>query len=176
MSSALKNKHLWRLAFLSIITLVMVASLLTRQFASANELPGSAHCLSAGTLVSTENGPRAIETLVAGDLVWTEDEAQRQVELQAVTELSQQISSTLQLSFSNNESVQTTAGHQFYVEGDGFKAADQLAVGDALVTKSGPSLTITAIGAQSPQQTVYGLSLAQFGTYFVGGSELWVRN
>jgi len=83
---------------------------------------------------------------------------------------------TFVLSFSNGETIETTAEHPFYVDGKGFVPAGELGIGTSIVTRAGPSLRLHAADSHRRQSTVYNLEVEDFHTYFVGKAKLWVHN
>jgi hypothetical protein len=134
-------------------------------------------CFVAGTLVYTERGLQAIEDLKVGDKVWAKNESSGAVELKPITHtFKRRAPSTLALTFSNGERIETTDEHPFYREGDGFIPAGLLAIGNSIVTRAGPSLQITDVEKKSTPATVYNFTVAEFHTYFIGDSKLWVHN
>ncbi len=82
---------------------------------------------------------------------------------------------TVVLSFSDGSSVTCTANHPFYVDGEGFTPAGQLAIGSQIVCRAGPDVRLVARRA-GPDAVVYNLTVAGTHTYFVGSDGLWVHN
>ena len=132
-------------------------------------------CFVKGTLVDTQNGHRAIEMIKKGDLIWSRDEATGATELKRVTQTFERQSATLALTFSNGERIETTAGHPFYIENSGFRAASEIGIGTSIVTRAGPSVQVVST-QRGKLQTVYNIEVEEFHTYFVGHSTLWVHN
>ena len=127
--------------------------------------------------MDTADGKRAIESLRVGDWVWSKNESSGAVELKPITQTFERMApSTLAITFSNGEIIETTAEHPLYREGDGFTPAGLLAIGNSIATRVGPSLEITGIEKKSTPATVYNFSVEEFHTYFVGSSALWVHN
>ena len=99
-------------------------------------------CFVKGTPVSTQNGSRATETLIANPrssvsnhrpqrtgasnasrirykakrLVWSRDEASGKVQLKRVAQTFERYAATLALTFSNGETVGTILEHPFYAK------------------------------------------------------------
>ena len=76
--------------------------------------------------------------------------------------------------------ITTTPGHPFYVAGTGFVLAGNLAVGNAIVTRTGPPVYLVQIDRvhSGNPVAVYNLTVQDDHTYFVGtanGGE-WVHN
>ncbi len=82
---------------------------------------------------------------------------------------------TVVLSFSDGSSVTCTANHPFYVDGEGFTPAGQLAIGSQIVCRAGPDVRLVA-RRTGPDAVVYNLTVAGTHTYFVGSDGLWVHN
>ncbi len=84
---------------------------------------------------------------------------------------------TLALHLAGGETIQTTPGHPFFVEGKGFVLAGHLAVGNAIVTRAGPAVRIVGV-EQRTEATVYNFEVEGTHTYFVGTTNggLWVHN
>jgi Flp pilus assembly pilin Flp len=136
-------------------------------------------CFGAGTLVSTEAGDRPIESLKVGDLVWSRDEHTGRVELRPiertfVTHQQSVIDLEVQSSFAASEHLSVTPSHRFWAGGRGWVAAAELAA-DPLWSPGG-ALTATPLSTQPALITVYNLEVAEFHTYFVGRSHVWVHN
>ena len=67
-----------------------------------------------GTLVCTERGLRVIESLKAGDLVWAKNESTGEIALKRIANTFERVApSTLALTFSNGEVIETTVEHPF---------------------------------------------------------------
>ncbi len=137
-------------------------------------IPGGA-CFVKGTLVSTQDGLRAIETLRAKDLVWSRDAATGTTQLKPIAQTFEKYATTLALTFSNGETVETTREHPFYVESQGFVKAGELGIGTSIVTRAGPSVQLVSV-ASGDAQTVYNFEVEDYHTYFVGLGEVWVHN
>ena len=120
-------------------------------------------CFVKGTLVSVENGQRAIETLQKGDLVWSRDESSGATQLKPIAQTFERYAATLALKFSNGETVETTSEHPFYVVGRGFVKAGELGIGSSIVTRAGPSVALKAATA-GKAQTVYNFEVADYHT------------
>ena len=76
--------------------------------------------------------------------------------------------------------ITTTTEHPFYVKGRGFVRAGSLGIGTQIVTRAGPSATVTAtrIMTRAAGYTVYNLTVDGDHTYFVGklAGGVWVHN
>jgi len=119
----------------------------------------------------------AAPSQLSKSLVLSKNESTGEVAAKRVTHtFVRQAPGTLALTFSNGERIETTAEHPFYVESEGFVPAGLLALGNSIVTRAGPSLQVAGIEKKQSAQTVYNFSVADFHTYFVGQSALWVHN
>ena len=133
-------------------------------------------CFVAGTLVDTQHGKRAIESLKAGDLVWAKDESTGEIALKPIVQTFERVApSTLALTFSNGETIETTREHPFYVLDRGFVQAGELGIGTSIVTRAGPTVSLVSAVA-GKAQTVYNFEVEDYHTYFVGQGEVWVHN
>ena len=132
-------------------------------------------CFVEGTLVSTKNGLRPIETLKAKDLVWSRDESSGETQLKPIAQTFERYSATLSLTFDNGETIETTSEHPFYVVGRGFVKAGELGIGTSIVTRAGPPVQFVS-AKPGKAQTVYNFEVKDFHSYFVSESALWVHN
>lgn len=136
-------------------------------------------CFAAGTLVSTEDGDRPIETLEVGERVWSRDEQTGRVELRPIVQtIVTHGQAVIDLEVggprSESEHLSVTPSHPFWAEGKGWVAAAELSA-DALWSPSG-ALVATPLATNPGLTTVYNLEVAEFHTYFVGRSHAWVHN
>ena len=123
-------------------------------------------CFAAGTWVLTPQGPRAIETLRAGDSILAADELGRDGSPATILSMHRSSASrTLRLVVSG-EAIVTTAGHPFWKPGTGWTRAGDLAPGDSVVAGNGPA-RVEAIEA-CEGQTVWNLRLSGASCFRVG--------
>ncbi len=86
---------------------------------------------------------------------------------------------TLALQLPGGERIETTAEHPFYVEGAGWRAAQELGIGTSIVTRAGPALAITQranLTHTARRVAVYNFTVEDYHTYFVGHSGVLVHN
>ena len=144
-------------------------------------------CFVAGTLVQMADGTtRPIEQIQTGELVWSRNPGTGAVEQRRVVRTSvRHVLSLLDLAFADTKSgtqehIVTTSEHPFYVEGRGFLRAGSLGIGTQIVTRAGPSVSITSTEARNDRDgyTVYNLTVEGDHTYFVGtiAGGMWVHN
>ncbi len=141
-------------------------------------------CFAPGTLVSTEEGDRPIETIQVGDRVWTRmEDGSGEAFLAPVTATHIRDDRPIlrltveQVALPGEETAQTrtedllvTPGHPFYVSGRGFVSVEELQVGDELVSLAKQTrLRMRALRLESPKGTTYNLTVEMGHTFFVGG-------
>ena len=143
-----------------------------------------AACFTAGTLVLTENGQKAIEDIQAGDKVYATDpetgESGYKEVLQTFekeTEVVVHVTYEKDGEGSNAETttVNTTLNHRFWTE-DGWKSAGTLEVGDKLTLADGNTATVTNVAYEDTHATVYNFEVEDFHTYYVGTESVLVHN
>ena len=135
-------------------------------------------CFVAGTpILMGDNTLKAIEQIKVGDLVVSRENKTNVTTTKRVTDtIKRQAPATLVLTFANNEKIETTEEHPFYVEGKGFVKAGELGIGTSIVTRSGPSLRVLDVEKKTTPTFVYNFTVEDFHTYFVGKNKLWVHN
>ena len=140
--------------------------------------PSNNNCFVAGTPVLMADGTtKPIEQVKAGDYVLSRDIATDKTEAKSVKRTFQNHTlATLVLTFSDGTHVETTPGHPFYVDGQGFMLAGELGIGTSIVTRAGPSVQLTSIERHNLPATIYNFEVEDTHTYFVGEVGLWVHN
>ncbi|NOK18595.1 TreTu family toxin [Corallococcus carmarthensis] len=138
-------------------------------------------CFVAGTVVLTLEGPRPIESVAVGDQVWAWDEETQVPGWHPVTRTFIKphravLRVEVVASDGTVETLGTTAEHPFWVQGQGWTKAQDLEVGDALVTAGGVGVRVQALAQSAQSETVYNLEVEQAHTYFVGTLGTWVHN
>ncbi|MEJ2044513.1 MAG: polymorphic toxin-type HINT domain-containing protein [Reinekea sp.] len=143
---------------------------------------GSKACsFAAGTMVSTPNGLEAIESLKPGDQILSQDENSGELTYKTISDAYSHVHEngmtlTIASSTGKQEVITTTAEHPFYVKGKGFVPAGELTVADTLQSASGDPITILDIDNTPLNLTAYNYAVADYHTYFVGESGVWVHN
>jgi len=142
---------------------------------------GTKCCFVAGTLVDTETGFRAIETIEIGDKVWAWDEVTGKTALKPVTDLIQRHERVIwevRLTGASGETAnfETTDDHPWWIAGQGWKKTEELAVGMAVVTRDGKGMIVSSVVESDRTDATYNLTVADFETYFVGEDSILVHN
>lgn len=142
-------------------------------------------CFVAGTLVETEHGLRAIETIEVGDLVLSRDEATGVTVLKPVTELIRRHNRivwklTLATAGDDGNAVtavfETTDDHPWRTTASTWAKTMNLKPGMQILRARGsPAIVVSAENSGNPQPT-FNLEVADFHSYFVGDQRIWVHN
>ncbi len=134
----------------------------------------SMECFAAGTPVATLTGPVAIEKLQIGDRVLAQDADTGELAYKLVLGATIRPPVETVLVTTTRGTIQATRGHPFWIVGRGWLMAKELHVGDRLHCLPGGA-TVTAIEAREAAP-VYNLSVADYGTYFVGDAQALVHD
>lgn len=129
-------------------------------------------CLAAGTLIQTNRGPMAIESLRIGDSVWAKNLETGEVRLQpvlrtTVREPSHLVRITLTDDRNRETVVRASGGHPFFVSGKGWVRARELTAGTALHGLEGVCWVKSSEVEEEMSET-YNLVVHEFHSYFVG--------
>ena len=139
---------------------------------------GTIGCFTAGTKIHTKDGFKAIETIQAGDYVWSENPETHEKTLKKVKKIFvREKDSVVRLSI-NGEAIETTNEHPFYVEGHGWTNAYDLKVGDKVRLEDGTTGTVEKakhVALDTPV-TVYNFEVEDFHTYYVSEQKVLVHN
>jgi hypothetical protein len=130
-------------------------------------------CFAAGTLVWTQAGPQAIETIVAGDMVLSQNPDTGELGFRAVQETTVRPPGRMARVNLGDETIATTLGHRFWVLGKGWEMAKHLDE-TWLHSLDGPK-GVSVIEPMAPEPA-YNLVVDDFHTYFVGDSRLLVHD
>ena len=135
----------------------------------------------AGTLVVTAEGFKPIEAIAAGDWVLARDPETGKLEPKRVTFAYSSIHEdvlilTVRQGDGDEELIVTTSEHPFHVQDRAWVPAGELTLDDILVTLSGETLSLRAIEFLAGARTAYNFEVADFHTYGVGDSQVWVHN
>jgi hypothetical protein len=136
-------------------------------------------CFAAGTPILTAEGARAIETIKVGDRVLARNEFNPEgpVLAKGVEEVFVRLAPLLHVHV-NGQVIRTTGEHPFYAHSKGWIAANQLSVGDWLLTLDGRWIRVDDLLNTGDFATVYNMRVAEYHTYFVGtdGAAVWAHN
>lgn len=141
-----------------------------------------AQCFVAGTLVLTESGPRAIETIPVGARVWSRDQDGDREDWKTVVQTYARTSRSLvELTVANDagdeEIFRLTPNHLVDTRPRGWVEVGTLdPERDTLVDDSDAALRVRAIAAVAEEVPVFNLEVEDFHTYFVGDARVWVHN
>lgn len=121
-------------------------------------------CIAVGTFVETPRGPVPIESLQPGDQVVSLDLNSKRHLLSTVRHaVRSRARSTIQI----GDSLRTTAEHPIWANGN-WKRADEVEVGDTIMTESGAS-KIGSISRLTEAIDVIDLDVGEPHNYFAGG-------
>jgi hypothetical protein len=143
--------------------------------------PTANGCFARGTPVATAEGPRAIETVLEGDMLWSRDEATGAIDLRPVLKRyatpHQRVMDLGIAALDGGEMLRPTPGHPFWVTGQGWVSAENLSIHGELWSPSGAPLHLALPNAPTfTYETVYNFEVAEYHTYFVGRHGVWVHN
>ncbi|MCI0357633.1 MAG: HINT domain-containing protein [Planctomycetaceae bacterium] len=127
-------------------------------------------CLAAGTPVWTAKGPLAIEQVRVGDLVLSQHAETGELAYKPVLRTTVRPSGKLVKIEAAREDFQTSGGHLFWVAGQGWTKARNLASGQILHTAEGPAYVKSV--ETGTEAATYNLVVADFNTYFVGDAKV----
>jgi hypothetical protein len=138
-------------------------------------------CFAAGTQVVTSTGRRPIETIRAGDLVLARHESDPQrTDFCRVTETYCNATDRFIEVEIAGQVIRSTPGHVWWCEEKGWIFAQELELGDHVVTDGGAAVSVASLRVVDDLSFGYNLAVEEFGTYFVAASHnspaLWVHN
>ncbi|MBQ7262124.1 MAG: hypothetical protein IJR14_00240, partial [Synergistaceae bacterium] len=134
-----------------------------------------APCFDGDTIVATEAGAKRIDEIQAGDRVWAYDVETGELALKDVLEVFvREHDELLHIETERGVIIDATTNHPFWVEGKGWTAAGDLAIGDAFHALSDGVGVVTGLTLEKLDAPVlvYNLDVAGFDTYFVGDGVL----
>jgi len=143
-------------------------------------------CFVAGTLVRTRGGYVAIESIQPGDEVLSRDETSGEQEYKPVlrvfrTHPTRLIHLTYVTTAGASEALTCTPEHPFFSpKRAAFVPAKDLQAGDTLLLAEGAHARVLGLAASHALDgrsfTTFNLAVADYHTYFVGPSAVWVHN
>lgn len=142
---------------------------------------GIVGCFVAGTPILTPDGPRPIEALAPGDLVYSacEDDPDCTVGVQVVQQAMRSLAPAWTVRI-GGRSLRMTPGHPLFARGRGWQPLHELAVGVEVRGKDGDYHAIVAIEPSHVPEVVHNVEVGEYHTFFVGnatwGFAIWVHN
>jgi hypothetical protein len=123
-------------------------------------------CLAAGTLVSAESGPMAVEDIEVGDRIFCCDPETGSLALKPVLRKTVRPEGSLLKIRAGDDEFESSGGHVFWVAGRGWVKARDLCEGMQLHTIHG---TVPVQGVEpGTSQKTFSLVAADFHTFFAG--------
>lgn len=136
--------------------------------------PSGAGCFVRGTLVATAQGPKPIEGIYPGDVIYTFDLRKGAPTVHTVVETFKvQRKEILVLDFGDEE-IRCTPLHRFYTEQ--WVPAKELKRGDRILSIEGHWKALKGIKREIKNQPVFNLHVDKDHNYFIGQSALLVHN
>ncbi|MFL9514428.1 hemagglutinin repeat-containing protein, partial [Acinetobacter baumannii] len=139
-------------------------------------------CFTAGTLIETDQGLKAVEQFVGGELVWARNDLTLEYDYRPV--IATKITAdqpifqvTVQNEHGQVEILETTAEHPFWIKGLGWLKASLLQSGMTLLDRDNQEITIVSQTLiPNRLETVYNIEVEGYHTYHVGELGVWVHN
>ena len=133
-------------------------------------------CFNGSTLISTPEEPQRIDSLAAGDEVVTFDVEMKSVRTNIIDRvLSTWVERVFILRIEDDE-IEVTGEHPFYVVGEGWSRVSSLNVGDELLRRDRTVAAISGIRIDRKRIQVFNISVAGQRNYFAGHGEYLVHN
>nr|WP_308469408.1 DNA/RNA non-specific endonuclease [Acinetobacter bereziniae] len=155
---------------------------LTNKAPESLEICTNGVCFTAGTLIETDQGFKAVETFVGGERVWSRNDRTLEYGYRpviATKETTDQVifEVVIQNQQGQIEKLETTAEHPFWIKNYGWLKASLLQSGMKLVDRNDEELTIVSqVLVPNKLETVYNIEVDGFHTYHVGELGTWVHN
>ena len=124
-------------------------------------------CFPAGTPAWTETGIRPIETVLPGDRVLSQDPDSGELAFKVVINRTVRPPSEITGVTIAGETLYTTKGHPFWVNGIGWRMAKLLEPDQSVHTVGGSAL-VEQVAERPFEDEAFNLVVSDFGTYFVG--------
>ena len=140
----------------------------------------NASCFAAGTMIETADGDRPIEEIQIGDLVLSANPETGEIAYKPVVNTYVHVTDTVLYLTIDEEIIETTEDHPFWVEGQGWTSAKLLQPGDVVWLKDGSTQCVDDIEIvelpEGEYVAVYNFEVADFHTYFVSDYDVLVHN
>ena len=131
----------------------------------------NASCFAAGTMIETADGDHTIEEIQIGDLVLSANPETGEIAYKPVVNTYVHVTDTVLYLTIDEEIIETTEDHPFWVEGQGWTSAKLLQPGDVVRLKDGSTQCVDNIEIvelpEGEYVAVYNFEVADFHTYFV---------
>ena len=105
----------------------------------------NASCFAAGTMIETADGDRPIEEIQIGDLVLSANPETGEIAYKPVVNTYVHVTDTVLYLTIDEEIIETTEDHPFWVEGQGWTSAKLLQPGDVVWLKDGSTQCVDDI-------------------------------
>ncbi|PQQ68298.1 hypothetical protein B9R14_08450 [Acetivibrio saccincola] len=135
-------------------------------------------CFTEDTLIKTEDGYKEIKDIEVGDLVYSEDPLTGEKGLKRVTNVFVNETSVLVRIYVEDEEIETTPTHPFWVIGKGWVAAGDIEAGDKVYLYSGEGKEVKEVRFEylDTPIKVYNFEVEDWHTYFVSEQDVFVHN
>ena len=139
-------------------------------------------CFTAGTLIETKDGLKAVETFTGGELIWTRNDITLEYGYRPVIATKATPDQPIfQVTVKNHqgdiETLQTTAEHPFWIKDSGWLKASLLEQGMILLDRNNQEVEVLSqYLLPNHTDTVYNIEVDDFHTYHVGRLGVWVHN
>ena len=139
-------------------------------------------CFTAGTLIETKDGLKAVETFTGGELIWTRNDITLEYGYRPVIATKATPDQPIfQVTVKNHqgdiETLQTTAEHPFWIKDSGWLKASLLEQGMILLDRNNQEVEVLSqFLIPNRTDTVYNIEVDDFHTYHVGRLGVWVHN
>lgn len=139
-------------------------------------------CFTAGTLIETKDGLKAIETFTGGELIWSRNDITLEYGYRPVIATKATPDQPIfQVTVKNHqgdiETLETTAEHPFWIKDTGWLKASLLEQGMILLDRNNQEVEVLSqYLLPNHTNTVYNIEVDNFHTYHVGRLGVWVHN
>jgi RHS repeat-associated protein len=131
---------------------------------------------SADTEVATNEGEKAISEIKIGDYVLAWNPETGDISFHTVTDTIHHTDEVVIHLTIDDEEIETTPEHPFYVEGKGWVNAKDLKVGDKVRNAKGKTGKVEKITTEETTQEMYNLTVDEAHTFYVGDGQWLVHN
>jgi RHS repeat-associated protein len=133
-------------------------------------------CFPADTEVATADGPKRIDEVKKGDLVWSQSDKTGEIMPNSVKRVFVSIATSLVILHCGTNTLTATPSHPLWVADQGWKSVGEIQLGDRLWSRQGTSITVSGIEHKEGQFTVYNFEVEESHTYFVGQDQVLSHN